>query len=206
MVSQMTSPDQSAPTRGRPRSFDREVALQQAMLLFWRHGYEATSVSALTHAMGITAPSLYAAFGDKKSLFRESLARYLSGDVTSASIIATAPTARDAARGLLEASAIAFTGRATPAGCLLASAAISCSADAADVQEELSSIRRRIERSLRDRIRAAVASGELPRETDAGALAAHVMAVIQGMSTLARDGARREKLQRVASAALAGWP
>ena len=115
---------------GRPLSFDREVALESAMMLFWRHGYEATSVSDLTKAMGITPPSLYTAFGDKKQLFLEAVQRYISGPITSESIIDEAPSARAAAAGLLRASVIGFTGKSTPAGCLLASSAISCSARA----------------------------------------------------------------------------
>lgn len=126
---------------GRPLSFDREAALHQAMLLFWRHGYEATSINDLTAALQITPPSLYTAFGDKKQLFLEAVHRYVSGPVTSASIIAEAPTARDAAMGLLQAAATGFTGKDTPSGCLLASSAISCSPAAADVQKVLSDIR-----------------------------------------------------------------
>lgn len=183
---------------GRPLSFDRDQALHAAMLLFWRHGYEATSLADLTAAMGVTPPSIYAAFGDKKGLFLAAVDRYLSGPVTSASIIADAPTARDAARGLLAAAVVGFTGVDTPPGCLLASAAISCSAAAADVAEALAARRRGIEAHLRDRIEA----DDLP---DADARAAHVMAVVQGMSTLARDGAGRDKLARVAEVALRGW-
>jgi len=197
----------SQPRRtGRPLSFDRDAALQAAMLLFWRHGYESTSLSDLTAAMGVTPPSIYAAFGDKRGLFLKAVDRYLSGPVTSASIIAEAASARDAADGLLRASAHGFTGENTPPGCLLASSAISCSASAADVQRELASIRIGIEAKLRDRIVAAIESGELPAEADAAALAAHVMAVIQGMSTLARDGASRDKLLRIAATAMQAWP
>ena len=123
--------------KGRPLSFDREVALHQAMLLFWRHGYEATSLSDLTAAMGITAPSIYTAFGDKKRLFLEAVGRYLSGPVTSDSIIEGAATAEEAAWGLLRAAATGFTGADSPPGCLLASSAISCSAAAADVQGDV---------------------------------------------------------------------
>lgn len=191
---------------GRPLSFDREAALHQAMLLFWRHGFEATSLSDLTAAMGVTPPSVYAAFGDKKQLFLEAVDRYLSGPVTAESIIDEAATARDAAQGLLDAAAAGFTGPDTPAGCLLASSAISCSAAAADVQSELAAIRGGIEARLRGRIARAVAANELPACTDADALAGHIMAVIQGMSTLARDGAKREKLMRVAAAAMLAWP
>ena len=192
--------------KGRPLSFDREAALHQAMLLFWRHGYEATSLSDLTAAMGITAPSIYTAFGDKKRLFLEALGRYLSGPVTSDSIIEGAGTAEEAAWGLLRAAAIGFTGADSPPGCLLASAAISCSTAAADVQGELATTRRRIEARLHDRIVQAVKAGEMAADTDAEALAGHVMAVIQGMSTLARDGAPREKLTRVAATAMLAWP
>ena len=176
------------------------------MLLFWRHGYEATSVSDLTTAMGVTPPSLYAAFGDKKRLFLEAVGQYMSGPVTSERIIEEAATAQDAAWGLLRAAAIGFTGADTPPGCLLASAAISCSAAAADVQGELAAIRRGIERRLRERIARAIAAGEMNVEADADALAGHVMAVIQGMSTLARDGATRETLMRVAATAMRAWP
>ncbi len=191
---------------GRPLGFDRDAALREAMLLFWRHGYEATSVNELTKAMGITPPSLYTAFGDKRLLFLESVQLYTSGDVTSESIIDEASTAREAAEGLLQASAIGFTGEDTPAGCLLASSAISCSAAAADVQKALRDIRRRIEKRLRSKIAADRTLRKLRPKIDADALAGHIMAVIQGMSTLARDGATREKLLSVASVAMLSWP
>ena len=192
--------------KGRPLSFNREAALHQAMLLFWRHGYEATSLNDLTAAMGVTPPSIYAAFGDKKRLFLEAVGRYLSGPVTSDSVAEAAGTAGEEIWGLLRTAATGFTGVDTPPGCLLASSAISCSAAAADVRDELAAIRRGIEARLKDRIVRAVGDGELAAETDAEALAGHVMAVIQGMSTLARDGAPREKLMRVAAAAMLAWP
>ncbi len=203
----MKTLEKASPAKiGRPLSFDRDAALHQAMLLFWQHGYEATSLSDLTTAMGVTPPSIYTAFGDKKKLFLEAVQRYCSGPVTAKSIIDEADSAREAAWGLLKSSAIGFTGRDTPPGCLLASSTISCSAAAADVQAELASIRRKIESHLKNKIVRNVAGGGLPRETDAAALAAHTMAVIQGMSTLARDGAKREKLMRVAQTAMRVWP
>ncbi|GJE17973.1 TetR/AcrR family transcriptional regulator [Methylobacterium marchantiae] len=191
---------------GRPLSFDRDAALEQAMLLFWRHGYESTSLSDLTAAMGVTPPSIYAAFGDKRRLFLAAVHRYLSGPVTAETIIEGAGTAREAARQLLEGSAIAFTGTQTPPGCLLASGAISCSAEAADVQAELAALRGGIEARLAKRIARGKTEGELPGGTDAEALAGFVMAMIQGLSTLARDGASREKLLRVAANAMLAWP
>lgn len=207
IVMTMEKLQQSLPRKaGRRLGFDREHALQQAMLQFWSHGYEATSVSDLTVAMGITPPSLYSAFGDKKRLFLAAVQRYLTGPVTSDSIIDEAKTAREAASELLHAAAIGFTGRSTPRGCLLASSAISCSAAALDVQQELAAIRRRIEERLKKKILRSVEAGEMPGDTNAAGLAGHTMAVIQGMSTLARDGASREKLLAIATAAMKAFP
>jgi AcrR family transcriptional regulator len=201
-------PSQPLPKRrpGRPLGFDRDAALNQAMLLFWRHGYEATSVSDLTEVMAITPPSLYTAFGDKKQLFLEAVQRYVSGPVTSNSIIDDAPTAREAAAGLLRAAAIGFTGVSTPSGCLLASSAISCSPAAADVQKALSTIRLGIEKRLRTKIEKENAIRRPKTKVDAGTMAGYVMALIQGMSSLARDGAPRRKLLAVAHAAMQSWP
>ncbi len=176
------------------------------MLLFWRHGYEATSLSDLTSAMGVTPPSVYAAFGDKKQLFLEAVRRYVSGPVTAQTLIDDAATARDAAWSLLEGSAIAFTGTTTPTGCLLATGAISCSTAAQDIQAELARMRGAIADRLRAKIADDMEGGELPGETDPEALAGLVMAVIQGLSTLARDGVPRDKLLRVASNAMSAWP
>jgi AcrR family transcriptional regulator len=203
----MKSPDQERRARpGRPLSFDRRAALNEAMLLFWRHGYESTSLSHLTATMGVTAPSVYAAFGDKKRLFLESVALYLSGPSRPESIIDEATTARAAVWALMSGAAVAFTGEDTPPGCMLATSAISCSAASADVQAELAAIRNGVEMHLKARIAKAVLSGELPADVDADALAGLTTAVIQGMSTLARDGASREKLMRVARMAMQAWP
>jgi AcrR family transcriptional regulator len=191
---------------GRPRSFDREAALETAMHLFWRHGYEATSIAELTQAMGITPPSLYTAFGDKRGLFREAVDRYLGGGTAVLDAIREAPSAFAAARDLLTAAAISNTSPDTPPGCLLASSIVSSSTNAADVREEMASIRRAIEAALRGRIERDVQVGILPATTNAEMLAGHVFAVVQGMSTLAKDGARREKLLAIVSSVMQGWP
>ncbi len=176
------------------------------MLLFWRHGYEGTSLNALTTALGVTPPSIYTAFGDKKRLFLEAIGLYLSGGPPAEQIIDQAITARAAAHELLTSAAAGFTGDDTPSGCLLATSAISCSADAAEIQAALATIRRGVEQHLRQRIARAVSAGELPPGADAAALAGLVMAVIQGMSTLARDGASRTHILAIAESAMAGWP
>lgn len=192
--------------KGRPLSFDRERALHQAMLLFWRHGYESTSLNDLTTAIGVPPSSIYTVFKDKKSLFLETVDLYVSGPITSKTIIEQATTGFDAAFGLLQAAAVGFTGVDTPAGCLLATSAISCSSAASDVQNKLADIRRGIEAQLRDKIEQSIQLGHLPLGTDAEALAAHTLAVIQGLSTLARDGAPRDKLLKLAETAMQAWP
>ena len=172
------------------------------MHLFWRYGYEGTSLNDLTAALRVNPPSIYAAFGDKKRLFLAAVRRYLClPDVAE-----PASTARQAAEDLLRGAAIRFTGPDTPAGCLVASAAISGSAAADDVKRELTAIRLDAEARLCHRIQQAVDAGELAADTDAEALAAHVIAVVQGLSTLARDGAPREKLFRVVETAMRAWP
>jgi len=191
---------------GRPLSFDRDAALDAAMLLFWRHGFEATSISELTRAMGVTPPSLYAAFGDKRRLFREAVDRYLGGVGAVVRTIAGAGTAREAAHDLLTAAAMGDTGEHTPAGCLLASSIVSASVEAESIRAELAAIRGEIEAALRARIERDIAQGLLPAVTDAEALAGHVFAVVQGMSTLAKDGAGRDKLLRIVASVMTCWP
>ena len=191
---------------GRPLSFDRDAALEQAMLTFWRHGYETTSIVDLTTAMGVTAPSLYGAFGDKQRLFLEAVHRYAGDPELMARAIGSAPTACDAARRMLSDAAAAYTGDMTPKGCLLASAAASGSAAAAEVQRVIAGIRQGIEAQLRGRIERDVAAGVLPSATDAAALAGTVMAVIQGMSVMARDGTPRAALLAIVEQTLRAWP
>jgi AcrR family transcriptional regulator len=199
-------PAVSVARRGRPRSFDRSAALTRAMHLFWRHGYEATSIADLTQAMGITPPSLYGAFGDKRRLFLETVDHYLGGLRTIERQIADAASAKEAARDLLVSAVIGDTGEDTPPGCLLASSIVSSSREAEAVREALADIRRSIEDALRSRIECDIRDHKLPDDTDAERLAGHVFAVVQGMSTLAKDGADRAKLMKIAEAAMASWP
>lgn len=199
-------PPPAARRTGRPLSFDRDAALVSAMHLFWRHGYEATAVADLTRAMGITPPSLYAAFGDKRRLFLEAVDRYLGGLEAVEESIAGAASAYDAARDLLVSAVLGDTGDDTPPGCLLASSLVTSSKDADTVRETLAAIRRGIEAALRARIERDIREGLLPRGSDAETLAGHVFAVVQGMSTLAKDGAGRSKLMGIVDAAMAGWP
>ena len=176
------------------------------MLTFWRHGYESSSIADLTTAMGISTPSLYTAFGDKKQLFLEA-ARLYAGDQTALTeAIAAAPSARQAAGDLLNGAAIAYTGEDTPRGCLLASATASGSAASADVQHAVAAIRGGVQQCLKERIEQDIGEGVLPADTEAAGLSGMVMAVMQGLSVLARDGADQAALLSIVGATLRAWP
>jgi AcrR family transcriptional regulator len=190
--------------RGRPRTFDRDAAIDAAMLLFWSRGYETTSLADLTAALGIAPASLYAAFGSKEQLFHEAIKRYGEkyGGFDPATL-AAAPSARALVATLLQGAATAYTVDGQPRGCMVISAAANCSPDSADVERALRNTRRTNEAQLAKRLERAVRDGELSRGTDARTLAKFVATVLQGMSIQARDGANRSALLAVANAALA---
>ncbi|MCG7210247.1 TetR/AcrR family transcriptional regulator [Streptomyces arenae] len=193
--------------RGRPRSFDREVALVQATLLFWQHGYEGTSVADLTAAMGVSPPSLYAAFGDKRALFTEVVDRYGSTfGAFMGNALAEESDARTGFARMLDEAAVSYTDPTHPAGCLVISAATNYSPGTADVERDLRTRRAANIGSFEERLKEAKALGSLPTGTDTRALAVYFAAVVQGLSQQARDGATTEELRRVAAYAMAVWP
>lgn len=175
--------------------------------MFWEHGYDATSISLLTRALGIGAPSLYAAFGDKRALFLGALDRYnrTYGAFTERAL-AEEPNARDAIGRLLRDAAAAYTRPDRPRGCLLITAATNCSPQSADIAAQLRGRRTAGTRALQAKIAAAARMGQLPAQTDAHALATFYAAVLQGMSAQARDGATRTDLEQIAETALQSWP
>lgn len=194
-------------TMGRPRSFDRDEALDRAMAVFWEHGYDATSIALLTTALGIGAPSLYAAFGDKRSLFVEAIDRYLRIDAAfTRRALAEEPRARDAVERLLREAAVAYTRPDRPHGCLVTSAATNCSPQSADIVAHLRDRRAASLRALTEKLAAAVRAGDLPPGTDPRALASFYAAVLKGMSAEARDGATTADLLQIVEAALRAWP
>jgi len=194
-------------TRGRPLSFDREQALENAMHVFWDRGYEAASIAELTAAMGITAPSLYSAFGDKEHLFLEAIERYANGAGSAAPrALAEELTARAAIERLLCEAAKELTRSCHPAGCMVVMAATNCSVASAHIQTALAKRRAASEEGIRTRIEQGIVDGELPADTDAAALANFYTTVFQGMSIQARDGASRASLLATAATAMRAWP
>lgn len=192
---------------GRPRSFDRDTVLESAVTVFWEHGYDTTSISMLTEALGIGAASLYAAFGGKRALFIEALARYMGTYATFAqNALAEEASARDAVQRLLHDAAAAYTRPDRPHGCLLISATTNCSPQSEDIAAHLCDLRAASLRALEDKITVALRAGELPARTDARALATFYAAVLQGMSAQARDGATKSDLEQIGETALRAWP
>jgi AcrR family transcriptional regulator len=192
-------------TRGRPRSFDRDAALDKAIRLFWQRGYEATSVRDLTEELGIGAPSLYHAFGDKQQLFTEALRVYDKqyGLFIDAALTEEPTAEQTAARVFAEAPA-RYTRQGLPAGCLIISGDVG-TADAR-ITAALKRIRQSKVAAFAKKIRTDIESGKLPADTDAQALARYTMSTLSGIAQAARDGVPRSELEQVTKIALAAWP
>ena len=191
---------------GRPREFDLDKALDAALLLFWRHGYEGTSLAALTKAMHINMPSLYAAFGNKEALFRKALDRYIERPASYLPNALQEPTARRAVEKLFRGAIGMVMSPHHPDGCLLVQGALASGPVANSVQKELSRRRARAEAAVRQRFARAVADGDLPRRVHPAKLARYVITVVWGMSVQAAGGASRAQLKEIADMAMRSWP
>ncbi|GAA1827105.1 TetR/AcrR family transcriptional regulator [Pseudonocardia ailaonensis] len=191
---------------GRPRGFDADEALERAMLLFWEQGYEGTSLTDLTAAMGITRTSMYAAFGNKEELFRKALRRYTEGPAAYAARALAEPTARGVATTFLRGAVEASSRPAYPAGCLAVQGSLAAGDGGRIARDALLAWRDEGWLRLRDRFGQAVDEGDLPGDTDPALLARYVMTVANGVAVQAVGGAGRAELQQVADAALRNWP
>ncbi len=191
--------------RGRPRSFDRVAALRRAMELFWAKGFDATSMSDLTTAMGINSPSLYAAFGSKEALFEEAVALYGKSEGTEIWNALEAPAVREAIEQFLRNTAASYSRPGKPAGCLIVLGALHADKGSERACLALRGRRRENVADLRKRLEHAVEEGELPADIDCEAVASFYATVQHGMSIQARDGASRDELLAVADCAMAAW-
>ena len=194
-------------TIGRPREFDRDAALEAAMLLFWRKGFAMTSMNDLCEAMGIRSPSLYAAFGSKEALYLEAVDHYVRTVGPPVwDRLAEGETARAGVESLLLAATESLPkSRARPAGCMAALAAVGDELPPA-IANVARKVRLKMLSQLRSRLEAAVSGGELPASTDIDRLSRFYLSVFEGMAIQARDGASRAELRGVAAAAMAAWP
>jgi AcrR family transcriptional regulator len=192
---------------GRPREFDRDAALETAMLLFWRKGFAATSMNDLCDAMGVRSPSLYAAFGSKEELYLEAIEHYVQTQGTRVwDGLAEGATARAGIENLLIAATESLPkSRTIPAGCMATLAAVGDEWPA-PITRVVRKGRLEMLGALRSRLETAVAKGELPASTDIDGLSRFYLSVFQGMAIQAQDGATRAELRGVAAAAMAAWP
>ena len=190
---------------GRPREFDLDDAIERALDLFWRRGYEGTSISELTEALGITRASLYAAFGSKEGLFRRVMERYEARAGAYRVAAGQAPTSLEAVRLLLNGPVALHGDSQNPPGCLGVQGALACGVDSEAIRSDLSSRRQRGEAAIRNRLQRAAEEGDLAAGKNPADLARYLSALIYGMAVLAADGASREDLQGVADIAFERW-
>jgi AcrR family transcriptional regulator len=185
----ITMEKEAKSTRGRRRGFDRDEAVETAMRLFWRHGYEGVSVNDLTAAIGIAPPSLYAAFGTKADLYREALQRYANRPETRFQP-ELRPTLAETVRHLLERAADAVTSPDGEAGCMVSTGLLACGEAHADLAHEVAAIRKGMNAPLVELLTRWLA----PQNAQAAAI--YLLTLMQGMAIQARDGADRATLQK----------
>jgi AcrR family transcriptional regulator len=195
-----------AATIGRPRAFDPDQALDRALQVFWRKGYEGTSIADLTAAMGINPPSLYAAFGNKEALFRRALDRYEALHEASWREALDAPTGYEAIERLLMRSAASLGDKRNPPGCLMVQGALCGGEECEPVKKELAARRDASLGLIRERLRRARREGDLPEDADPATLARFVATVLHGMAVQATGGAARKELERVVATAMRAFP
>ena len=202
----MTETAKRAEPFGRPREFDLNKALDRAMVVFWRKGYDGASIADLTEALGVGRPSLYAAFGNKEQLFQKVLDRY---DQRTAGFLAgslRAVTARDVVEGILRGAANFHADPANPRGCLMVHGAL-VGPDERDPLREVTRARRAsLTEAIRERLERALGEGDLPSGSNAPALARYVAAVMRGMAVEAASGASGAELNQIVDVATSAWP
>jgi AcrR family transcriptional regulator len=191
---------------GRPRAFDIDKALDRALNVFWRKGFEGASMPDLTRAMGINRPSLYAAFGNKEALFRKAIDRYVRGPASHVSEALKERTALDVVKRLLCGTIELVTDSRNPRGCFMVQGALACGDKADRIRREMVKQRAAFETALAKRFNRAMTEGDLPPSSDPDDLARYVATISHGMAVQAVGGATRDDLMRVAELAIRAWP
>lgn len=192
--------------RGRPREFNVDEALAAALRVFWTKGYDGASLSDLTDAMGITKPSLYAAFGNKEALFRKALDLYEREKLAYVGEALQAPTSRGVAERLLRGALEMQTSDCEPRGCMRVISSLACGPEADSIRADLMERRQSSQRALCERMQRAKDEGDLPGGTDVDGLCAYLGAILQGMSVQAGSGATKPQLKALVETSLAMWP
>ena len=203
---EIISTDCLSPVKGRPREFCVDQALAAALRVFWSKGYEGASLTDLTDAMGVTRPSLYAAFGNKEALFRKALDLYEREKLEYTRAALQQPTARAVAEYLMRGALESQTGNSEPHGCLGVISSMACGAEAESIKAEVVRRRASSHRAVVERFERAKAEGDLPAQVDVEGLTSYLFAILQGMAVQAGSGATREELGRLIETSLMVWP
>ncbi len=187
---------------GRPISFDKDAALEAAMLLFWERGFEGTSMADLTQAMGLNPSSIYAAFGDKHALFQLAVKRYMEKRAQYAGKAMEEPTLERVVRALFDSTVAFLTAPGHPPTCMTLSGAVGCSVDATPARDIMTEIRKQNEAVMRERFIKARRSGELPKDVNVDDYTRYLATIIAGLSIQAANGSTKAELKRTAHMAL----
>ncbi|HZC94511.1 MAG TPA: TetR/AcrR family transcriptional regulator [Mycobacterium sp.] len=187
---------------GRPISFDKNAALEAAMLLFWERGFEGTSMADLTQAMGLSPSSIYAAFGNKHALFSLAVKRYLDSRAQYATDALEKPTLEKVIRALFGNTVAFLTSPGHPPTCMTLAGAMGCSVDAAPARDLLTEVRKQNEAAIRARLLKARKSGELSKDIDVNDYTRYLSSILAGLSVQAANGSTKAELRRTAEMAL----
>ena len=198
----MSQSVKTAKKMGRPRGFDENVALDAAMNLFWERGYEGTSMAELSKEMDLTPPSIYAAFGDKKSLFRLAAKRYAAGPAQYQAKALLEPTLREVIFALFRNTVEFLTEPGHPAGCMTLTGAMACSVEADSAKELMTEIRKQNEAALKARLQQARKSGELAADLNVDDFSRYLSTLLGGLAIQAANGTSKAAMKRTANMAL----
>lgn len=196
----------ATPVKGRPREFCVDQALAEALHVFWAKGYDGASMADLTEAMGITKPSLYAAFGNKEALFHKALDLYESEKLEYTRSALQQPTARRVAEYYLRGGVDVHAAEGEPQGCMGLMSSLACSPEAESIKADVISRRASSQRALVERFEQAKREGDLPAHIDAAGLTSFLYAILQGITVQAGAGASRAELEKLVDTSLALWP
>ena len=192
--------------KGRPREFDVDEALAAALRVFWTKGYEGASLTDLTDAMGITRPSLYAAFGNKEALFRKALDLYEREKLAYVGEALKEPTSRAVAERLLRGALEMQTSDCEPRGCMRVIGSVTCGPEAESIRADLMNRRQSSQRAICERLERAKAEGDLPADTNVEGLCAYMGAILQGLAIQGASDAPKAQLEALVETTLAMWP
>ena len=187
---------------GRPRGFDEDAALEAAMRVFWEKSYEGATMADLTEAMGINRSSIYAAFGDKESVFHRVMERYRNVRMTYMKHALAQPSLRKVLAELIHGTAEFLSLPGNPRGCLSIQGALACGTDAEPVKQAMIAWRKGGEAALKKRLQQARSEGELPPEIQPADFARYLSSVMAGLGIQAANGTTRAELRSVAEIAL----